>query len=134
MENTTKEVIKEYFELLKTTLTENYLLDKPSQLYYVDETGMLLDHKPPKLVAHKGHKKVRIKTSVNNSDRQCECNWSNHTSFVIFDAKMLNVDWTKGEVPGTRYEMSAIDWVDTYLFKKWLKDHLLSHICTSDRY
>ena len=27
--------------------------------------------------------------------------------FVIFDAKMLNVDWTKGEVPGTRHGMSV---------------------------
>ena len=54
LENTTKEVMKEYFELLKTTLTENNLLDKPSQLYNVDETGMPLNHKPPKLVAHKG--------------------------------------------------------------------------------
>ena len=46
---------------------------------------------------------------------------------IIFDAKMLNVDWTKGEVPGTRYGMSATSWVDTYLFKKWFKDHLLKH-------
>ena len=131
LENTTKEVMKEYFELLKTTLTENNLLDKPSQLYNVDETGIPLDHKPPKLVAHKGQKKVRSKTSGNKSQiTVIACvNATGQTipPFVIFDAKMLNVDWTKGEVPGTRYGMSAKGWVDTYLFKKWLKDHLLKH-------
>ena len=74
LENTTKEVMKEYLELLKTTLTENDLLDKPSQLYNVDETVMPLDHKPSKLVAHKGQKKIRSKTSgkiANNSDCLC---------------------------------------------------------------
>ena len=64
MENTTKEVTKEYFELFKTTLTEN---NKLSHLYNADETGVPLDHKLPKLVAHKGQKKVRRKTSGNKS-------------------------------------------------------------------
>ena len=103
--------MKEYFELLKTTLTENNLLDKPSQLYDVDETGMPLDHKLPKLVAHKGQKKVRSKTSGNKSQiTVIACvNATGQTipPFVIFDAKMLNVDWTQGEVPGTKYGISA---------------------------
>ena len=47
--------------------------------------------------------------------------------FVIFDAKMLNLDWAKGEVPGTRYGLSATGWVDTLLFKKWLTNHLLKN-------
>ena len=36
-----------------------------------------------------------------------------------------------GEVPGTRYGLSDTGWVDTYLFKKWLKDHLLEHAVAS---
>ena len=38
MECTSKEVMEEYFKLLKSTLTENNLLDKPSRIYNVDET------------------------------------------------------------------------------------------------
>ena len=83
--------MKEYFELLKTTLTENNLFDKPSQLYNVDQTGMPLDHKPPKLVAHKGQKKVRSKTSGNKSQiTVIACvNATGQTipPFVIFDSK-----------------------------------------------
>ena len=54
---------------------------------------------------------------------------SGHTipPFVIFDAKTLNIEWTKGEIPGTRYGLSNTGWVDTYLFKKWLKFHFLEH-------
>ena len=29
---------------------------------------------------------------------------------------MLNLDWAKGEVPGTRYGLSTTGWVDTHLF------------------
>ncbi len=37
--------------------------------------------------------------------------------FVIFDAKCLNMDWRKGEIPGTTYGLSDKGWVDTELFK-----------------
>ena len=47
--------------------------------------------------------------------------------FVIFDSKSLNQQWTIGEVPGSRYGLSSSGWVDTELFKSWLKDHLLKY-------
>jgi len=47
--------------------------------------------------------------------------------FVIFDAKCLNYQWTIGEVVGTRYGLSSNGWVDTVLFKTWLKDHLFKY-------
>ena len=44
--------------------------------------------------------------------------------FVIFDVRLLNHNWTV-KVPGTKYGLSDTGWVDIYLFKKQLKDHLL---------
>ena len=79
-----------------------------SYVYNVDETGMSLDHKPPKLVADKGQNTVRSKT-LGNKSLIASVNVTGQTipPFVIFDAKTLNVDWTKGKVPGIRYVMSA---------------------------
>jgi len=51
--------------------------------------------------------------------------------FVIFDAKGLNYQWTVGEVVGIRYKLSSNGWVDTVLFKTWLKDHLLKYAAGS---
>jgi len=131
MECTTKETIEEYFHLLKSTLTENDLLNKPNHIYNVDEMGMPFDHHPPKVVTCRGQKKVRSRTSGNKAKVTViacvSATGQAITPFVIFDAKMLNHDWTKGEVPGTRYGLSAKGLVDTYLFKKWLKNHLLEH-------
>jgi len=91
MECTTKETMEEYFHLLKSTLTENDLLNKPSHIYDVDETGMPFDHCPPKVVTCRGQKKVRSRTSGNKAQvTVIAC--VNATGqaippFVIFDAK-----------------------------------------------
>ena len=47
--------------------------------------------------------------------------------FVIFNAKNLNLDWTKGGVPGTIYGLSENEWIDMVLFKEWFFHHFLSH-------
>lgn len=51
MDCLSKETMDEYFKLLKDTVVENDLLDSPNQIYNVDETGMPLDHRAPKIVA-----------------------------------------------------------------------------------
>jgi len=50
------ETIGNYFDLLEHTLVENDLLDKPAQIFNMDETGMPLDPSPPRVVARRGQK------------------------------------------------------------------------------
>ena len=50
----TEENMAKYFSLLEETLEENGILNKPSKIYNMDETGMPLDHKQLKRVAVKG--------------------------------------------------------------------------------
>ena len=47
---TSPETIKSYFDLLRKVLQDNDLLDKPAQLYNMDETGMLIEHRAPNFV------------------------------------------------------------------------------------
>ena len=95
----TKEMISDYFDLLKEVLTESQLLNSPNRIYNVDETGITLDGHAPRIVAKKGQKKVRYRTSGNktqitviacvSASGQCI------PPFVIFDAKRLNMEWRK---------------------------------------
>ena len=127
----TKEVITDYFNLLKDVLTENNLFESPNQIYNVDETGIALDGHAPRVIAKRGQKKVRYRTSGNrsqltviacvNASGQCI------PPFVIFDAKRLNMEWRKGEVVGTAYGLSSNGWVDSELFRGWLSEHFLTH-------
>ena len=47
-------IIGRYFDLLERTLTDNSLVEKPSQIFNLDETGMPLNPAPPRLVAARG--------------------------------------------------------------------------------
>ena len=126
-----REVMNSYFELLKKTLSENNLLDSPDRIYNVDETGMPLDHRPPKVVTKRGQKKVRTRTSGNKAQiTVIACVSAAGQAippFVIFDAKGLNHEWTKGEIVGTMYGLSDSGWVDRDLFKGWLTQHFLKY-------
>ena len=57
-DNMNRNVFVSYFELLKATLIENDLLNKPAQIYNCDESGLPLDHKMPRVIAKRGVKKV----------------------------------------------------------------------------
>ena len=62
-----EEIMNEYFDMLKKTLLDNDLMNKPAQIYNVDESGMPLDHRPPKVITQKGQKKVYSRILGNKS-------------------------------------------------------------------
>ena len=123
----TKEVIIDYFELLKEELISNELMNSPSRIYNVDETGICLDSLAPRIIVLKGQKKVWYRTLGNkkqvtviacvSASGQCI------PPFVIFDTKRLNLDWRKDE----SYGLSDNDWVDSELFKGWLVEHFIGN-------
>ena len=51
-----KEKLDNYFVTLKNILVDNDLMNKPGQIFNVDESEMLLKHRAPKVVARKGQK------------------------------------------------------------------------------
>ena len=55
------DTINQYFDLLENTLTEHNLLQHPSQIYNVDESGIPLDLKSPIIVSKRGVKKVHYR-------------------------------------------------------------------------
>jgi len=111
--------------LLKDALTDNSLLECPSQIYNVDKTGITLDGLAPKVIAKRGQKKVRYRTSVNKSQLTViacvSASGQCIPPFVIFDAKRLNIEWRNGEVVGMLYGLSSNGWVDSELFRGWLQ-------------
>ena len=55
------------FQCIKSTLKENDLMNKPNQIYNVDESGVALDHRLPYVLTKKGQKKVRYVLSRNKA-------------------------------------------------------------------
>ena len=53
-----EDTLNHYFDLLGKTMKENNLLNSQTKVYNVDETGIPLDPKTPKVITVKGIKKV----------------------------------------------------------------------------
>ena len=97
----------------------------------MDETGVLLEPRPPTVIAAKGKKKVRYRTSGQKSQiTVIGCGSYSATGqmlppFIIFATKQLSPLWVKDEIPGSHYAMSDKGWVDQELFYFWLKEHFI---------
>ena len=128
---TSRDVFDSYFKMLKETLEEYDLMDKPAQIYNCDESGMPLEHKLPKTISLKGTKKVRQVTSGNKTQiTVLGCaNAAGQTipPMVVFSGKRFNHELSEGEVPGTLYGMSDSGWMDSELFSNWFSNHFLKH-------
>ena len=118
-----EETLNQYFDLLEATLTDNQLLDKPSQIFNCDESGFPLDHQGGKLICGKGWKQF---CSVASSSRDhitvlaCVNAAGNCIPpLIVYDRKNIKREFHTGEIPGTLYGTSAKGWIDAELFEQW---------------
>jgi len=79
-----REAIENYFKFLKEVLDEHALLQKPAQIYIVDESGIPLDHCPPHVVVKRGQQKVCYCTSGNKNQVMHTCSRIRHASICYF--------------------------------------------------
>ena len=80
-------------------------MDNPGKIYNVDESRIPLDHHSPRVIARRTQRKVRYCTSGNKSQITIVACINaidqNMPPFITFNAKNLNMEWTRGEVPGS---------------------------------
>ena len=127
---TDPEMLERYFDLLEQTLHDNLLEGKPGQIFNMDESGMPLDSKPPKVVATKGGTVSAIGSGDKTQITVVACVnavGSCLPPMVIWDRKILSPELTVGEVPGTIYGLSHNGWMDMELFNMWFSNHFLRY-------
>ena len=107
MDAVNKDTIDHYFCLLRDMLTTHGLLDKPSQIYNVDESGVPFNPRLPKIITAKGRgtKKMRYRSPGRKGQITivacANAIGQAIPSMIIYDAARLNPAWTRDEVPGT---------------------------------
>ena len=129
MDAMNKDTLKQYFDLLEETLKENNLENSPMSIYNVDETGIPLNPKTPKVVTAKSTKKVRYQ-STGRKGQLTVVACGNACGqvippLIIFDAKNIRHAWTRNEVPGSKYGASDKGWINSDLFESWFHEHFL---------
>ena len=120
MDALSKKNLESYFELLKSVYDKYDFYGHPEAIYNMDETGVPLEPRPPKVVARRGQKKVRYRTSGTKAQiTVIGCGSATGQvlpPFIIFAAKQLNPLWMSDEVSGSRYAVSNKGWIDQNLF------------------
>ena len=119
MDAVTLQAITHYFDLLEKTLKDNNLLNKPAQIYNVNETGIAYEHRGS------GNKAQTTVVACVNVIGQAI------PPYVIYNAKTLNPEWMKDGPPGTKCARSESGWIDTDLFEHWFNNHFLTHAVSS---
>ena len=110
MDAITSDNLEMYFDLLRN-IYDDFEFDKfPESIYNMDETGVPLSPRPPKIIAKKGQKKVRYRTTGDKAQiTVIGCGSATGQAippFIIFAAKQISPLWTIDEVNGSRFAVS----------------------------
>ena len=128
---TDQNVLDRYFDMLTDTLSDNGLLNKPTQIYNCDETGMPLGATSHKVVAKVNSKPCSIVSNDKMQVTVLSCVNAAGVAlppFVIFKRKTMNQELANGEVPGTLYGVYENGWITQQLFKERFHHHFLAFI------
>ncbi|XP_071499248.1 uncharacterized protein [Diadema antillarum] len=126
---TTKEVLKNYFGELQRTMQKYDLLDKPQNIYNIDETNFNADHKPPQVVSDRGEKRSNSITSHRiGTTTILACGSAIGRAlppFYIFKGKRKISDLMNGALPGSQMCMTESGWSNGDVFRNYLEQHFL---------
>ena len=109
----------------------NPLKDKPGRMFNLDESGILLQHRPGRKIAVKGQKHVNVVSSGDKTHVTVLVCVSTSgyalPPMVIFKCKNLTLELIRGEIEGTIYGLSSSGWIDADLFYEWFHQHFLEY-------
>ena len=124
-------ILDKYFDLLERTLLDNELINSPSRIFNVDESGFPLQQKSQKVVARKGTKHPTVVTTGDKCQITviacANAAGSVIPPMVIFDRKTLKSQLSEGEIPETIYGLTDNGWSNADMFDTWFHNQFLVH-------
>ena len=119
------EVVKDYFTLLKKTLTDNSLMNSPRCIYNCDESFLPLDGTREKAVTSKKAKSAYLQAQGSTEHITLLCGASAAglalPPMIIFPKAFPGGAYTFKGPDDAVYAKSESGWVDSELFVEWMK-------------
>ena len=126
-----KSVVDSHFQLLKETLEQHDLLNKPSHIFNVDESGMEMDNVTGKVVVNR---KTKHTYQESSGDREhitvnvcASASGQVLPPMIIFEQCFPSGDYSKLGPPECLYAKSPNGYMDGELFHKWFKNIFLPY-------
>ena len=128
-----EKMLENYFTELNNTLDKYDLKNKPEMIWNVDETGISLEHNPPKVLAKAGsnpHCVTSGKSPTTTVIAAVSALGETIPPYVIFKGERMSKDIKTDGLPGTEYRSSPTGWSNATLFLDFFKNHFLHHVKT----
>ncbi|XP_053403259.1 uncharacterized protein LOC128558349 [Mercenaria mercenaria] len=127
----TRPAIDQYFNELNKILTKYNLKDKPHCIYNIDEKGLSLEHKPPKIVTGTHYKPQAV--TCGKSKTVTVIGGGNAVGnqvppFFVFPGVRMLPGLLEGCTSGTSGTVSESGWSNTEVFTKYMTEHLEPHL------
>ena len=126
-----QETLKGYFDALGEVLDKYDIKNKPQFIWNVDETGISLDHNPPKILARAGsnpHCITSGKSATTTVIAAVSGLGETLPPFVIFKGERLSSDIRTEGLNGTEYRSSQTGWSNSELFLDFFTNHFMHHV------
>lgn len=126
-----RDEVRKFFDLLTSVLIENDLINKPSNIFNMDEMGIQMINKPGKVVAKKGLKDVHVLTSKERGENItvigcCNAEGMFLPPVLIMKGVNRKPEFSDGLPSGsTIYMNKKSSFINTCLFLRWLKEHFI---------
>lgn len=125
-----REAIDSYFHELGTVLQQNNLLESPERIFNIDETGISMEHAPPKIVCASSSNPQAV-TSARSSNvtiiAGANAIGNNIPPFYVFPGKRWNDEFLNGAPAGSTGSMSETGWSNSGIFERYVTEHLAKH-------
>lgn len=126
--NMNRQAVKSYFALLQDLLIRHNLVNKPGNIYNIDESGLQLNNKPEQVIAEKGSKSVQSVTFGEKGETIsviacCNAEGVFLPPSCIFKGKNAKPEYADGMPNGSKIFMNIKSaYVNCDIFYLWLKD------------
>lgn len=125
-------VIYKYFDLLKTTIDQLDLADKPSHIWNLDESSFCTDPTKTKIVGQIGFPCTRTTSGPGRENTSvllaCSAAGDKGAALVVFKGKDVYDEWTAPEIPdGPKlvYAATKKGWMEREVFENYFKKVLV---------
>ena len=127
----TDETLNRYFAELEITMTKYGVKDKAANIWNVDETGISLDHNPPKVLARSGtspHSITSGRSANTTAIAAVGALGQTIPPYVIFKGERISKEMMSSGLKGTVYKTSTSGWSNSELFLDFFNNHFLKHV------
>ncbi|XP_077968684.1 uncharacterized protein LOC144422763 [Styela clava] len=118
-------VISTFFEMYRSILENNGLLQQPHRIFNLDETGLNTDPRSAKVYAKKASKNTYLKSASCGKTSYtvlfcCSAAGKFLPPFVVFKGINLYDTWTTGGPKNAIYGVTPSGWMQSNVFESWL--------------